>query len=112
MKQNGGPLIRPMLTALSEPWDNLASIDTLGPNYGKVLLISGRKDNFILPEHMDTLLARFLEYKSDDRNHSVEMIKFSNGRHTEMYNEPGYFDAFKNFLSEIAIAPPDKAVPK
>lgn len=98
MKQNGGPVLRPLLLSLSEPWDNLASIDALGPNYGKVLLLSGRKDNFIVPEHMDSLMARFLEYKKD--NQSVEMVKFPNGGHIEMYNEPGYFDAIASFFSK------------
>ena len=105
MKQSGGIVFRPLLSALSEPWDNLASIDTLGPNYGQVLLISGRRDNFILPEHMDTLLTRFLEYKSNDRNHSVQMVKFPNGTHNEMYNEPGYFEAIKSFFSDLPPLP-------
>jgi pimeloyl-ACP methyl ester carboxylesterase len=103
MKKSGGALVSPLLSTLSEPWDNLASIDTLGTNYGKVLLLSGRKDDFVPPQHMDSLLERFLEYKRDNAAQSVQMVQIPNGGHIEMYNEPGYFDAFKSFFSKQQI---------
>lgn len=90
-------ILKPLRSALSEPWDNLLSIETLSSQYKKVWLLSGRKDDFIIPEHMDTIYERFLENKTNDAN-EVKMIHFENGKHIEMYNEPGYYGVFKRFF--------------
>lgn len=100
-----GGLLKPLLSVLSEPWDNLASIESLKGAFNykndndskkkKVLLISGRADDFIYPEHMDKLYERFQRLPFV----SVQMALIPKGRHVAMYDEPGYYDNFTNYFN-------------
>lgn len=97
MMTHGG-LLRPLLFVLSEPWDNLAAIEVLQGmqmTHKKVLLISGRADDFIYPEHMDTLFERLQQVPSL----TAELVHIPKGRHIAMYDEPGYYDHFTDYFN-------------
>ena len=99
MHTHGG-MLRPLLSTLSEPWDNLASIDALAGMQSdtqkkRVMLLSGLMDDFIYPAHMETLYKRLSGIPCVD----AHILQFSNGGHIAMYDEPGYYEAFAHYFS-------------
>jgi fermentation-respiration switch protein FrsA (DUF1100 family) len=93
------PIFRGLDHMLSEPWDNLASLRTVGEYMPPMLFLSGRRDELIPPEMMDGLYekARALARLG------VKVIKrdFAEGRHTCMYLQPGFYDAFAEYFAAL-----------
>lgn len=89
------PPIRPFAFLCREYWPSGRSIAKM-PLKMPILFLSGRKDELVPPQHMDTLFERC--------SSQVKVWKqLNDGTHNDTCVKPGYFDAIGLFLATYVI---------
>ncbi|SCW03801.1 LAFE_0G18514g1_1 [Lachancea fermentati] len=86
------PWLRYVAFMCHEVWDSEEEIKFVDPTL-PFLFLSGKKDEIVPPEHMETL---FNLCPSDNK----EIIEFENGYHNDTIVQEGYWDAVSNFLNK------------
>lgn len=93
------PLFGRTAHMISDPWDSIASLRTVGRWMPPMLFLSGRQDELIPKAQMDRLYSKARQLAPQQRD--ITMVEFPEGMHLYMNRLPGYFDAFGDFFSRI-----------
>lgn len=90
------PLLAPFAFLCHQIWDSATSITLIPPNV-PILMLSGKVDEVVPPEHMTELFEISCR---TGRNKGV-WREFANGSHNDTCVQPGYWNAIDDFVAQL-----------